>query len=190
MKPQFLPSLVNGPFGDPAVYVDFLYDRRDWKPDVSYHVSGDQGQLSVSQGDHHHWRWGNEDVDWTIRMGGDVPLDLNLNMGAGESYVKLAGLNVPHLKINMGAGKLDLDLTGARKTNLDADVEGGVGSATIRLPKDVGVRVSASGGIGSINSDGLEQSGDTYTNDAYGKTPTSIDLTVHGGVGEIDLVEE
>ena len=28
MKPQFLPSLVNGPFGDPALFVDFLYERR------------------------------------------------------------------------------------------------------------------------------------------------------------------
>jgi ribonuclease Z len=28
MKPQFHPTLVNGPFGDPAVFVDFLYERR------------------------------------------------------------------------------------------------------------------------------------------------------------------
>lgn len=28
MTPQFHPTLVNGPFDDPAVYVDFLYERR------------------------------------------------------------------------------------------------------------------------------------------------------------------
>ena len=28
MTPQFLPCLVNGPFDDPGVYVDFLYERR------------------------------------------------------------------------------------------------------------------------------------------------------------------
>jgi len=28
MTPQFHPSTVNGPFDDPAVYVDFLYERR------------------------------------------------------------------------------------------------------------------------------------------------------------------
>jgi len=28
MTPQFHPSLVNGPFDDPGVYVDFLYERR------------------------------------------------------------------------------------------------------------------------------------------------------------------
>jgi len=28
VTPQFHPSLVNGPFDDPAVYIDFLYERR------------------------------------------------------------------------------------------------------------------------------------------------------------------
>ena len=28
MTPQFHPSLVNDPFDDPGVYVDFLYERR------------------------------------------------------------------------------------------------------------------------------------------------------------------
>jgi len=28
MRPHFHPSLVNDPFGDPALYVDFLFERR------------------------------------------------------------------------------------------------------------------------------------------------------------------
>ncbi len=28
MRPLFHPSLVNGPFGDPGIYIDFLFDRR------------------------------------------------------------------------------------------------------------------------------------------------------------------
>lgn len=41
MKPQYHPSLVNGPLGDPAVYVDFLFERRAVLFDM-----GDLGALS------------------------------------------------------------------------------------------------------------------------------------------------
>ena len=168
---------------------DFRYDRSDEKPTVDYSVSGGHGQLKVAEpGDNIRFGPGND--GWQLRMGGDAAMDFNINIGAGESVLRLGGLNVEHLKVNMGAGRLDLDLTGPRKTNLDADVEGGVGSAMIRLPKDVGVRVNASGGIGSVSSDGLRKQGDFYENDVYGKTPASIDLTVHGGIGEIVLVEQ
>jgi hypothetical protein len=41
-----------------------------------------------------------------------------------------------------------------------------------------------------VNVTGLRKQGDYYVNDAYGKTPTSIDLNVQGGIGEVDLIEE
>jgi len=168
---------------------DFRYDRNWGKPSVEYQVSGDRGQLNVSQGEH-RVHFGTDDTDWNLRMGGDETIDLSLNIGAGESDLRMNGLNLSHLRINMGAGQLHLDLTGPRKTNLEAEVDGGVGSATIRLPKDVGVHVEASGGIGSVNAPGLERDGSAYVNSVYGKTPTSIDMTVHGGLGEINLLEE
>jgi len=94
------------------------------------------------------------------------------------------------LDLNIGAGQMDVDLTGDRKTDLTADIEGGVGQANIRLPKNVGVIAHASGGIGSINVRGLKHDGDSYTNDAYGKSPATIHLKVEGGIGEIVLSQE
>ncbi len=85
---------------------------------------------------------------------------------------------------------MDVDLTGDRNTDLTADIEGGVGQANIRLPKNVGVIAHASGGIGSINVRGLKHDGDSYTNDAYGKTPATIRLKVEGGIGQIVLSQE
>jgi hypothetical protein len=167
---------------------DFRYDHSEGRPNVDYQVNGDQGTLDLTQDDTHTHFAGREN-DWNLRFGGGVPLDLKLDMGAGQSDLRTDGLDLTNLEINMGAGELHLDLTG-QKRNLRADVEGGVGSATIRLPKDVGVRVEASGGLGSINAHGLQRDGDAYVNDVYGKAPGSIDLTIEGGVGEINLVAE
>lgn len=168
---------------------DFHYNSFDGKPEVKYDVSGAHGHLSLTQGEYRGY-FGGGDNDWDVHLGTDAPIDLSLNMGAGQNHVRLAGLNVSHLNVHMGVGELHLDLTGMGKSSLKGDIEGGVGSATIRLPKDDGVRVIASGGIGSVHADGLKSDGDAYVNDAYGKTPQSIDLIVHGGVGQIDLIEE
>ena len=168
---------------------DFVYDPFDGKPEVNYAVSDGHGQLNINQ-DENRVHWGTEDQEWNLRLGNGAPIDMNVNMGAGQGEMHLDGLDLTHLRVNMGAGELRLYLTGPRKNNLDADVEGGVGHAMIYLPKDVGVHALASGGIGSIRTDGLKAEDGAYVNDVYGKTATSIDLTVHGGIGEIDLIED
>jgi hypothetical protein len=168
---------------------DFDYREEEGKPSVEYNVSGDHGQLEVNQ-EKEHFRFGTTHNDWRLHFGGAEPLDLTLNMGAGQSDIDLRDLNITRLEVHIGAGQMTLDLGGPRKSNLTADIQGGVGSATIRLPRDVGVRVHASGGIGSVNTDGLTRDGDDYVNAVYGKTPASIDLTVTGGVGEIVLSEK
>jgi len=168
---------------------DFDYDAGEGKPLVDYDVSGDRGQLSVRQHQRHTF-FGNERNAWNLRLNNGVPTYLQVRVGAGRGDLRLNGMNLSGLEVHMGAGELNLDLAGERKTSFQGEIEGGAGRATIRLPKDVGVRVYASGGIGAINAPGFERDGGAYVNGVYGKTPATIDLTVHGGVGEIDLVEE
>lgn len=168
---------------------DFRYGRREGQPRVEYRVSGTEGQLDVTE-EQNHVVFGNSHSEWDLHFGENVPLDLRLDMGAGQNNLRLAGLNVSHLEVHMGAGELNLDLTGVRTTHLDAIVEGGAGQARIHVPKDIGTRIRASGGIGSINVRGLTRDGDAYVNEAYGKTPATIDMSVNGGVGQIDLIAE
>ena len=168
---------------------DFDYRTAEGKPRVDYSVSGDRGQLEVTQ-DEKHIHFGSRRNDWTLRFSNNTPLDLKVALGAGKSDLNLKDMDVTHLEVNMGVGRMDLDLTGDRKDDLQVDVRGGVGSAEIRLPKNVGVHVNASGGIGSVNARGLERDGGAYVNAVYGKTHATIQVNIQGGVGEISLVEE
>jgi hypothetical protein len=179
---------INGGARD-LLEADFTYSDSYSEPKVDYHVTDGVGQLSISQ-DSHSVNFGPSRNDWNLHFSREVPLDLKVDMGAGQGNLHLRDVPLTQLELNLGAGQMDVDLTGERKKDLNADIEGGVGQANIRLPKDVGVIAHASGGIGSIRVHGLKQDGDSYTNEAYGKSPVTIHLKVEGGIGEIVLTQE
>jgi N-terminal domain of toast_rack, DUF2154/Domain of unknown function (DUF5668) len=166
---------------------DFDYHESDGEPRVEYEVSGGHGDLSITQENKMHLHFATSRNDWQLRFADNVPMDLNVQIGAGSSNFRMQGLGVKNLDVQAGVGQMNLDLTGPRKSDLHVDIHGGVGSAVIRLPKDVGVRVHASGGIGSVSPHGLTREGDDYVNDALGKTPATIDLTIEGGIGSVSL---
>jgi hypothetical protein len=168
---------------------DFNYSDSYDEPRVEYNVAEGVGQLNVSQ-DSRTVHIGHSENDWSLHFSKDIPMELKIDMGAGQGNLHLRDVPLTRLDLNIGAGQVDVDLTGDRKSDLTADIEGGVGQANIRLPKNVGVIVHASGGIGSIDAHGLKHEDDTYTNDAYGKTPATIRLKVEGGIGEIVLSQE
>jgi N-terminal domain of toast_rack, DUF2154/Domain of unknown function (DUF5668) len=165
----------------------FDYHEQDGKPLIQYTVSGGRGDLSITQENKLHLHIATSRNDWQLRSADTVPMDMNVQIGAGVSNLRLQGLNVKNLDVQAGVGQLNLDLTGSRKSDLHVDIHGGVGSAVIRLPKDVGVRVHASGGIGSVSPHGLTRDGDDYTNAVLGKTPATIDLNIEGGIGSVSL---
>jgi hypothetical protein len=168
---------------------DFSYNVADWKPKVSYDVSGNEGELVVKQGS------GGQGVnlggkarnEWEIRLNDELPTDLVVQMGAGESNLDLDSLRPTGLKLQMGAGKTTVDLTGDYAKSFDASIQGGVGEATVMLPSGVGVKAKAEGGLGKINAEGLKRVGDSYVNDAYGESDVTLNVEVQGGVGQINL---
>jgi len=168
---------------------DFTFTGSYDEPHVDYSVANGIGQVTISQ-DSKSIHIGHSQNDWNLHFNKDVPLELKIDMGAGRGNLHLRDVPLTRLDLNIGAGQVDVDLTGDRKTDLAADIEGGVGQANIRLPRNVGVIVHASGGIGSVESHGLKHEDDTYTNDAYGKTPATIRLKVEGGIGQIVLSQE
>lgn len=175
--------------GNRMLDADFTFDDSFDSPRVDYSVAGGVGQLTISQ-ESHSAHFGRSQNDWNLHFSKDVPLELKVDMGAGQGDLHFRDIPLTRLDLNIGAGQMDVDFTGDRKSDLTADIEGGVGQANIRLPKNVGVIAQASGGIGSIDVHGLKHDGDSYTNDAYGKSAATIRLKVEGGIGQITLTQE
>jgi N-terminal domain of toast_rack, DUF2154 len=173
---------------DALMEANFTYNVADWEPEVSYDVSGDTGELIVEQGRGEGIPAGGDARnDWEVRFNDEVPTDLQVEMGAGESNLDLDSLTLTGLDLQMGAGKTTVDLTGDYGQDVEASIQGGVGEATVLLPSEVGVTARAEGGLGKINAQGLQREGDSYVNDAYGDSEVTLDVDVQGGVGQINL---
>src|SRR5215210_7716412 len=120
---------------------DFSYNVSEWKPKVSYDVSGGESELLVKQGGANSGSLdGKARNEWDISFNEEVPTDLVVQMGAGESDLDLDSLTLKGLDLKMGAGKSTVDLTGDYAKSFGATIEGGVGEVTVMLPSGVGVK--------------------------------------------------
>jgi hypothetical protein len=179
-------DLSVGPGAEELLEADFSYSSNSSRPQLDYKVSEGQGRLTIRQPESFHGRGGGHNT-WDLHLSNKVPMELRVQQGAGRTKLTLGGLALSRLDLEIGAGETIVDLTGDWKNDLAASIQGGVGRATVRLPNDVGVRASAQGGIGAIHVHGLKKDGDAYVNEAYGKSPVTVNVQVQGGVGEINL---
>ena len=78
-------------------------------------------------------------------------------------------------------------MSGQWRQDVQATVKGGVGRVMLILPGTTGVRVETQGVISKITAQDFVQENGVYTNDAYGRSATSININIKAGIGEIVL---
>ncbi len=188
----------------------FTYNVAELKPEVNYR--GDTLTVrtpNVDTGIASLWDVTDYRYEWDLRLNDDVPMDLQVNVGAGRTDLKLGSLSLTRLDvaggagdilvdlsgsasltqldIAGGAGALTVNLSGAWQNDLEASIAGGIGERILILPRDTGVRVKVELGVGTVDAAGLTKEGEYYTNDAYGQSEATLELELAGGVGGIEL---
>jgi hypothetical protein len=185
--PSGLLSIQGG--ADQLMQADFSQGAAWSAPSIDYHVDKGFGTLTIDQQSGSQFV-GNSDNTWKLKLSEAVPVELEIDVGAGRSDLNLAKIDLTRLQLNVGAGQANVDLTGERSKDLQAEIHGGVGEAVVRLPKSVGVVATVHGGLGSVHVEGLKEEDGEYVNAAYGKSPNTLRLTVEGGIGHIRLEQE
>ncbi len=117
------------------------------------------------------WVFHDEELNWTIGLSPDLPIDLSINGGVGEANLDLSALQITNLNVSSGVGQLTLNLPATREPfearlssgvgevdvtipagpDVTLDISGGVGETTIDVPDDAGVRLDAESGVGGVN---------------------------------------
>ena len=165
---------------------EFAFNVPALKPTLAYSVQGGTGVLKVSQGS----ASGNYENTWRLSLDEMIPLELHVNLGAGDVQLAIGRLNLESVDIKMGAGDLDLDLRGMPARSYPVSVNAGAGDTTIHLPASAGISARTFGLIGDATVNGLEKRDDRWINPRAEKAPVTIDVRVQHAIGDLKLSVE
>ena len=166
----------------------FKYNVESWQPAVNYNVNGDRGELVVNQPNTDISIGPNQVNEWNLQLNNEMPLEVQIHTGAGESILDLSSLDLTGAKIETGVGSTDIDLGGTWDRDINTTITGGVGGIKVHLPGDMGVQVNVESGLTGVTANGFMQDGQTYVNQAYGNTPHTLFVNIQAGVGGIELL--
>jgi hypothetical protein len=154
---------------------DFRYNIEELEPDVTYDVNDETGDLRVFHKDNINViPTGEVESEWRLQLAEDVPLELDMNLGLGDSDLDLSNLTVTCLEVSAGAGRLDLNVGNQTLDRLK--VEAGLG--------DVEVDV-AGGTIGRFD---YQSGAGTTKIDLRGAWDDDLVATIEGGLGELTVI--
>jgi hypothetical protein len=169
---------------------NFRYNVSAWQPRVNYSVNGNQGDLEVEhQDEDSSIPLGGALVnEWELLLSDAVPIDLEIETGAGESELDLHELDLTGLRIDSGAGITNVDLSGDLNHDLNVTINGGVGEITVTLPEEMGVRIEMETGLVSVTANGLIMDDNGYVNKAFGTAQYTLTLKLETALGSVALV--
>jgi hypothetical protein len=178
---------------------DFSYSDGRLAPEIDYRIDGDVGELDMRQDADGNWFpgfWGSGYRNvWDVAFADDMPLDLRMQLGAGDVNVELGETMLEEFVMETGAGSLDIDLTGS--DTLD-EVRVSTGAGDIRLDASEGSSLRDfhfETGAGSLK---LDLSGDAWTEDMEGRVDAGagdvtiklpqdvpVEVSVDKGIGDV-----
>ncbi len=127
--------------------------------------------------------------DWDLQLARDIPIDLTVDLGAGEAALDLERLNLGGLNVDLGLGLMRLVLP--EESSFSGEVKGAVGQITILVPEGAGARIETDNGLTVVLAgDGIEKQGDVYFSLGYAGADYKISLKVSQAVGIIVIQQQ
>ena len=176
----------NAPAGT-FVQATVFSSAKEWQPVVSQSMNGTTTILAMTDRGYKGKEWVavNSPNRWEILLSSQVPLDLSVAVGAGDSTLDLGPLNLNSLSVSNGAGETDVDLAGYHGMPFTGIIHNGVGDLTIRVAKNSNTCIIISQGVGDVGNRGLVQHDEKYITDYYNPSLPATEILVEQGVGDI-----
>ena len=149
---------------------------------ISYDISGETGTLYIKLKESTHF-WGDDDDrsdhnrHLDIKLGSNIPISFELELGAGKGDIDLTDLQVKHVKISTGASSVTMKCSKPNPIFAnDISIESGVSKFTATDLSNLNFhKLKFSGGVGS------------YKLDFDGALRQSAEVQIEVGLGSINV---
>jgi hypothetical protein len=155
----------------------------------TYRVSGGRGRLTLRQDSNPlllpFLAARNATALWEVRLTTGLPLELEVNTGAGATTLDLAGLDLQRLSLTTGVGQTQVTFPDQA---LEAGVTTGVGGTLLRLPADTPARITVRSGLANVKvPDRFSRADNVYTTPGLDPASLFLDLEVNAGIGQVTV---
>jgi hypothetical protein len=173
-----------------ALVAGTLPSEQVMKISQNFEMEGDTAIYRLSATGGNYVFPGSADLfSWDLELAPELPIDLEVELGAGDMNLKLTELVISTLKLDFGVSAAEINLPD--QGGLDGTIDAAIGQVIIRVPSDVGLRVRKDTAIVIVNfPDDYRQSDGVYTSPNYASADQRIDLQIDMAIGRIVIREQ
>ena len=161
----------------------------EWQPQITGSVNGTVKTLAIrdigSKGK--EWFAVHSPNSWEILVTDEVPVALDVEVGAGDSTLDLSGLDLSSLDVKNGAGDTEIDLSRYHGGPFRAVISNGVGDITLRVADQSNTRITVRTGVGDLTQDGLVWHDEYFATHGYTPVKPANEIEISQGVGSVAL---
>lgn len=162
-------------------------------PVVTHRATENSVRLTLNQvGGQRRWNvLLDELARWEVFVPEGVPVELDLDGGAGDFMLDFRGLDTRSVVLRGGAARfvLQFDEVGSHTT---VRAESGVADIRIQVPAEVGLRVYTTGALvnHNLSAAGLERQNGYWQTLDYEQNERTIDINIDSAVGNIQVTRD
>jgi hypothetical protein len=155
-----------------------------WDLTIDSAMNGETARFSLEGGgDVAVGNWFGEQT-WDLQLNGEVPIDLTIDVGAGELDLDLMDLTAERLRVDLGVGEATVELPAEGRYT--ARIEGAIGQTTVIVPEGLEARIEVDAGLsGRSVPAGYVCEDDVCTSPGYANADHRVDLTVSQAIGNL-----
>lgn len=127
-------------------------------------------------------------LDWDAAFSAEIPLDLDLNLGASKSLIDLRDLTVTRLDLDVGASETEVYLS--PRGRYSADIDCGAASLTVRVPEGLAARIRAAvvAGDCNVNTARFPRRDGVYQSPDFDSAANAVEMTIDAGAASVRIL--